>query len=256
MGIILKSAREIAKMREAGKIVHAVLDAVEAACVPGTSTLELNRIAEGVLTRAGARSAFAGYRGRGQRPYPAVLCTSVNDVVVHGIPRPDVVLREGDLVGIDFACFKNGFCADAARTVAVGVISAPARALMDATQEALARAIGLCVPGSRLGDVGAAIQSFAEAGGHAVVRELVGHGIGRAMHEQPDVPNTGTAGRGLRLAPGLVIAIEPMLNTGGAAVRVLDDDWTIVTEDGGLSAHFEHTVAVTDGAPLILTAPA
>jgi methionyl aminopeptidase len=254
MGIILKSGREIAKMREAGKIVHAVLDAVEAACVPGTSTLALNRIAERVLTRAGARSAFVGYRGHGQRPYPAVLCTSVNEVVVHGIPRSDVVLREGDIVGIDFACFKDRYCADAARTVAVGVVSAPARALLDATQAALASAVGLCVPGARLGDIGAAIQALAESGGHAVVRELVGHGIGRAMHEPPNVPNTGRAGQGLRLTPGLVIAIEPMINTGGAAVRVLDDDWTIVTADGGLSAHFEHTVAVTDDGPQVLTA--
>lgn len=253
MGIILKSGREIAKMREAGKIVHAVLDAVEAACVPGTSTLELNRIAERVLTRAGARSAFIGYRGRGQRPYPAVLCTSVNDVVVHGIPRADVVLQEGDIVGIDFACFKDRYCADAARTVAVGVVSAPARGLLDATQEALARAVGLCVPGARLGDLGAAIQALAESGGHSVVRELVGHGIGRAMHEAPNVPNYGRAGQGLRLAPGLVIAIEPMINTHGAAVRVLEDEWTIVTADGGLSAHFEHTVAVTDDGPQVLT---
>jgi methionyl aminopeptidase len=182
------------------------------------------------------------------------LCTSVNDEVVHGIPRADVVLREGDIVGIDFACFKDGYCADAARTVAIGVISAPVRALLDTTREALARAIGTCVPGARLGDVGAAIQTFAERAGHSVVRELVGHGIGRAMHEPPDVPNTGRAGQGLRLAPGLVIAIEPMINAGGRAVRVLDDDWTIATEDGGLSAHFEHTIAVTDGGPLVLTA--
>lgn len=253
MGIILKSGREIAKMREAGKIVHAVLDAVEAACVPGTSTLELNRIAERVLTRAGARSAFLGYRARGQRPYPAVLCTSVNDVVVHGIPRSDVVLQEGDIVGIDFACFKDRYCADAARTVAVGVVSAPARALLEVTEAALARAVGLCVPGARLGDLGAAIQALAESGGHAVVRELVGHGIGQAMHEAPNVPNTGRAGQGLRLVPGLVIAIEPMINTGSAAVRVLEDDWTIVTADGGLSAHFEHTVAITDDGPQVLT---
>jgi len=253
MGIILKNGREIAKMREAGKIVHAVLDAVEAACVPGTSTLELNRIADRVLSRAGARSAFMGYRARGQTPYPAVLCTSVNDVVVHGIPRPDVVLREGDIVGVDFACFKDSYCADAARTVAVGVVSARARALLDTTRDALARAIGLCVPGARLGDIGAAIQAVAAGGGHSVVRELVGHGIGRAMHEAPDVPNYGRAGQGLRLVPGLVIAIEPMLNSGDPAVRVLDDDWTIVTADGGLSAHFEHTVAITDDGPQVLT---
>lgn len=254
MGIILKSAREIAKMRETGKIVHAVLDAVEAACVPGTSTLELNRIAERILTRAGARSAFMGYSGRHQPPYPAVLCTSVNDVVVHGIPRADTVLREGDIVGIDFACFKDQYCADAARTIAVGVVSAPARALLDTTRDALARAIGLCVPGARLGDLGAAIQAVAETAGHSVVRELVGHGIGRAMHEPPDVANHGRVGQGLRLAPGLVIAIEPMINTGSAAVQVLDDGWTVATADGGLSAHFEHTIAITDHGPQVLTA--
>jgi methionyl aminopeptidase len=241
-------------MRAAGKIVHAVLDAVEAACVPGTSTQELDRIADRVLTRSGARSAFLGYGPRGLPPYPAVLCTSVNDAVVHGIPRADVVLREGDIVGIDFACYKDAYCADAARTIAVGVVSAPARALLDTTRQALERAIRACVPGARLGDVGAAIQTFAESTGHSVVREMVGHGIGRAMHEPPDVPNTGRPGNGLRLTPGLVIAIEPMINTGSAAVRVLDDEWTIVTADGGLSAHFEHTVAITDDGPQVLTA--
>lgn len=255
MGIILKSAREIAKMRAAGKVVHDVLDAVEAACVPGTSTLELSRIAERVLVREKARSAFVGYRPRGQPPYPAVLCTSINDVVVHGIPRRDVVLAEGDVIGIDFACFKDQYCADAARTVAVGVVSAPVRALIDTTRDALARAIDQCVPGGRLGDVGAAIQALAEGRGYSVVRDMVGHGIGRAMHEPPQVGNVGTPGRGLRLTPGLVIAIEPMINTGGPEVHVLSDSWTVVTDDGSLSAHFEHTVAITDNGPMILTAP-
>lgn len=255
MGIILKSGQEIAKMRTAGKVVHAVLDAVEEACVPGTSTLELSRIAERVLDRERARSAFMGYRPRGQPPYPAVLCTSVNDVVVHGIPSRDVVLAEGDVIGIDFACFKDQYCADAARTVAVGVVSAPVRALIDTTREALARAIDQCVPGGRLGDVGAAIQALAEGRGYSVVRGMVGHGIGRAMHEPPEVGNVGTAGRGLRLAPGLVIAIEPMLNTGAPDVHLLSDSWTVVTADGSLSAHFEHTVAITDEGPMVLTAP-
>jgi methionyl aminopeptidase len=255
MGIVLKSNREIAKMREAGKVVHAVLDAVEAACLPGASTWELAKIAERVLNKAGARSAFVGYRPRGQPPYPAVLCTSVNEAVVHGIPSKEVVLAEGDVVGIDFACFKDQYCADAARTVAVGVVSAAARALLDTTREALDRAIACCVAGGRLEDLGAAVQGLAEGRGYSVVRDLVGHGIGRAMHEPPQVRNYGTAGRGLRLTPGLVIAIEPMINAGGPAVRTLADGWTIVTEDRSLSAHFEHTVAITDHGPQVLTVP-
>jgi methionyl aminopeptidase len=255
MGIVLKNQDEIAKMRRAGRVVHAVLDAVEAACVPGVSTWDLDRIADQVLAAHGARSCFLGYSPRMMPPYPAVLCASVNDVVVHGIPRKDVVLGEGDVIGIDFACFKDDFAADAARTVAVGVVSAAARALMDATREALTRAIAQCVPGARLGDVGNAVQQYAEALGYSVVKELVGHGIGRAMHESPSVPNFGTPGMGLRLQPGLVIAIEPMLNALGPAVHTRDDGWTVATDDGGLSAHFEHTVAITAAGPEILTAP-
>jgi methionyl aminopeptidase len=256
MGIVIKSASELAKMRGAGAVVAAVLDAVEAACVPGVTTGELNAIAGRELARAGARSAFLGYRPWGAPPYPAVLCTSVNEVVVHGIPDPRQVLREGDVIGIDFACFKGGWCADAARTVAVGVVSAPARALMDATREALERAIARCVPGRRLGDLGAAIEGCAGERGFAVVRAFVGHGIGRAMHEQPSVPNHGRPNTGLRLKPGMVLAIEPMLNAGSGRVRILDDGWTVVTADGALSAHVEHTVAITDGGPAILTASA
>jgi len=255
MGIILKNRREIELMRKAGRIVHAALDAVEAACVPGKSTWELNRIANQVLEAHGARSCFLGYSPRSSPPYPAVLCTSVNEVVVHGIPRKDVVLAEGDVIGIDFACFKDGYAADAARTVAVGVISQPARALIDATRESLMRGIARCVPGARLGDVSNAVQRCAEEHGYSVVRDLVGHGIGRAMHEPPSVPNFGRAGLGLRLEPGLVIAIEPMLNARGPAVHTRDDAWTIATDDGGLSAHFEHTVAITEAGPQILTAP-
>jgi methionyl aminopeptidase len=255
MGIILKSSKDIARMRATGRIVRAVLDAVEARCVPGVSTWELDQIARRELARHGARSAFLGYGPRGVRPYPAVLCTSVNDVIVHGIPSRDEILREGDVIGIDFACHKDGFCADSARTVAVGVISAPARALLDTTREALERAIAHCVPGARLGDVGAAIQQLAELRGYSVVRELVGHGIGRAMHEDPPVPNYGVPGRGLRLVPGLVIAIEPMLNAGLPSIATLPDDWTVVTRDRKLSAHMEHTVAITERGPVTLTAP-
>jgi methionyl aminopeptidase len=254
MGIVLKSERELAKMHAAGRIVRAVLDAVEAACVPGVTTAELNAIAERELRRGRAISAFLGYAPGGAPPYPAVLCTSVNAVVVHGIPDRSQVLREGDVIGIDFACYKDGYCADAARTVAVGIISAPARALIAATQECLERAIHAAVPGARLGDIGAAIQGHAEALGYSIVRDFVGHGIGRAMHEPPNVPNHGRAGWGLRLQPGMVLAIEPMLNAGGGAVRMLDDGWTVVTADASLSAHVEHTVAITSDGPRILTA--
>jgi methionyl aminopeptidase len=255
MGIIFKDAKQIAKMRETGRLVSAILDAVEAACVPGASTLDLDRVASNELRRAKATSAFLGYRPGFAPPYPGVLCASVNDVVVHGIPRADVILAEGDIVGIDFACFKDGWCADSARTIAVGVVSAPARGLLEGTREALARAIAACVPGNRLGDVGWAVQQHVESLGFSVVRELVGHGIGRRMHEAPNVPNYGTPGRGLRLEPGMVIAIEPMVNAGAPDVRTQDDGWTITTADGSLSAHVEHSIAITDNGPLVLTAP-
>jgi methionyl aminopeptidase len=254
MGIVLKNGREIARMRAAGQIVNRVLDAVEAACLPGVTTAQLNRIAEQELRRSRARSAFLHYRPGPMIPYPAVLCTSINAVVVHGIPSERERLQEGDVVGIDFACHKDGYCADAARTVAVGVISAPARALIDTTRRCLELAIAECLPGRRLGDLGAAIQACAEQAGYAIVRDFVGHGIGKAMHEPPSVPNYGPSGRGLRLTAGMVLAIEPMLNAGGAAVRVLDDGWTVVTEDASLSAHAEHTVAITEDCPQILTA--
>jgi methionyl aminopeptidase len=183
-----------------------------------------------------------------------VLCTSINSIVVHGIPREDEILREGDIIGVDFACFKDDYCADAARTIAVGVISAPARALLDATRECLERAIDECHPGQRLGDIGQAVEGCAKSHGFSVVRDFVGHGIGRAMHEAPSVPNYGTRGQGLRLKPGMVIAIEPMVNAGRPAVRMLSDQWTVVTADRSLSAHVEHTVAITDDGPRVLTA--
>jgi methionyl aminopeptidase len=254
MGIIIKNTLELLKMREAGIIVAGVLDAVEAACVPGATTAELNRIAQRELARAKATSAFFGYRQGETPPFPAVLCTSVNRVVVHGIPSDDVVLGEGDVVGIDFACFKNGYCGDAARTVAVGVVSAAARDLIAATRESLLAAIAECRPGKRLGDVGAAVEAFAQSRGYSVVRDFVGHGIGRAMHEPPQVPNYGHRGLGLRLKEGMVIAIEPMLNAGAAEVRILEDGWTVETRDQSLSAHVEHTVAITADGPRILTA--
>lgn len=254
MGIVLKNTLELARMRNAGDIVRAVLDAVELACVPGRTTAELERIAARELARHGGKSAFVGYRPGGAPPYPAVLCTSINHVVVHGIPTAREVLSEGDLIGIDFACFKDGYCADAARTIAVGVVSAPARALLDTTRECLAHALTACKPGNRLGDIGYAIQSHAEARGYGLVRDFVGHGIGRAMHEDPQVPNFGVAGTGRRIKPGLTIAIEPMLTLGAGRVNMLDDRWTVVTADGSLSAHVEHTVAITDGGVDVIAA--
>ena len=256
MGIVLKSEREIARMKAAGRVVRAVLDAVEAACVPGVTTARLDQIAEQELRRAGARSAFLGYRPGPMTPYPAVLCTSVNGVVVHGIPREDQVLAEGDVVGIDFACFKDGYCADAARTVGVGVISAPARDLLAATRQCLELAIERCLPGLRLGDIGAAIEAHARSRGFSVVRDFVGHGIGRKFHDEPKVLHYGRWGKGERLKTGMTFTIEPMINLGAWQVEVLEDQWTAVTADGSLSAQFEHTVLVTETGVEVLTARA
>ena len=248
MSIQLKSAAEIAKLREANLVVADVLDRLEEAAKPGMSTWDLNEIAATRLRQLKAEPAFLGYHG-----YPAVLCTSVNEVVVHGIPRRDVVLKDGDLLSIDFGAFKQGWCGDSARTIPIGKVTAEAAALMTATREALERAIEMCIPGNRLGDIGWAVQSHAESHGYTVVRQFVGHGIGRAMHEEPHVPNYGDAGKGRRLSAGLVVAIEPMVNAGGPEVVVQDDGWTAVTKDGSLSAHFEHSVAITDDGPFVLS---
>lgn len=250
MKIYLKSPEEVQKLRAVNLIVNAVLDAVEAACKPGASTWDLNEVADREMKKHGATSAFLGYHG-----YPAVLCTSVNEVVVHGIPRKDVMLKSGDIIGIDFGCFKDGYCGDSARTLAIGTVSDEARKLMDATRESLDRAIDHCVPGNRLQDIGWAVQSYVEARGFSVVRSFVGHGIGKAMHEDPPVPNYGAPGRGLRLKPGLVLAIEPMVNAGLSEVEVLADRWTAVTKDRSLSAHFEHSIAITEEGPLVLSRP-
>jgi methionyl aminopeptidase len=250
MAIQLKSPAEIAKLREVNLVVADVLDQLEAAAAPGMTTWELNEIADRRLKHHKADSAFLGYHG-----YPAVLCTSVNEVVVHGIPRKDVVLKDGDLLSIDFGCFKDGWCGDSARTVPIGKVSAKAQALMTATKESLDKAIAQCVPGNRLGDIGWAVQSHVEPKGYSVVRQFVGHGIGRAMHEEPHVPNYGEAGKGRRLSAGLVVAIEPMINAGTPEVVVEDDGWTAVTKDGSLSAHFEHSVAITDDGPIVLSRP-
>ena len=250
MSIQLKSPAEISKLREVNLIVADVLDALEAVAKAGLSTWELNEVADKRMKHHKADSAFLGYHG-----YPAVLCTSVNEVVVHGIPRKDVVLKEGDLLSIDFGCYKDGWCGDSARTLPIGKVSAKAEALMTATRESLERAIAQCVPGNRLGDIGWAVQSHVEPKGYSVVRQFVGHGIGRKMHEEPHVPNYGEAGKGRRLSAGLVVAIEPMINAGTAEVLVEDDGWTAVTKDGSLSAHFEHSVAITDEGPIVLSRP-
>jgi methionyl aminopeptidase len=248
MGIQLKTTDQIAKLREANLIVNDVLDQLEAAAAPGMSTWELDQIAHKRLKQLKADSAFLGYRG-----YPAVLCTSVNEVIVHGIPRKDVVLKDGDILSIDFGAYKDGWCGDSARTIPIGKVSPAARKLMDATKQSLDAAIAQCIPGKRLGDIGWAVQSLVEAQGYSVVRQFVGHGIGRKMHEEPHVPNYGDAGRGTRLAAGLVVAIEPMVNMGSPEVVIEDDGWTAVTKDGSLSAHFEHSVAITEEGPFVLS---
>src|SRR5688572_18787540 len=209
MAIQLKSPAEIAKLREANLIVADVLDTLEAAAKPGLTTWDLNDIAAQRLKQLKGESAFLGYHG-----YPAVLCTSVNQVVVHGIPRRDVVLKEGDILSIDFGAFKDGWCGDSARTIPMGKVPAKDLALLDATRESLDRAIAQCVPGKRLGDIGHAVQAHVEARGYSVVRQFVGHGIGRQMHEAPHVPNYGEPGKGTRLSVGMVLAIEPMVNMG------------------------------------------
>lgn len=250
MKVYFKSKAEIEKQHEANKIVCDVLDLLEERCKPGVSTAELNELADRALKKAGSTSAFLGY---GSPPYPAVLCTSINEVVVHGIPRKDEILTDGCIVGIDFGVFKHGFCGDSARTVMVGNVSPAARKLVEVTKQSLELAIARCVPGNRIQDIGWAVQSFVEPLGYSVVRKFVGHGIGRAMHEDPQVPNYGEPNKGLRLKPGLVLAIEPMINAGGPDVDVLADGWTAVTADGSLSAHFEHSIAITDNGPVVLS---
>jgi methionyl aminopeptidase len=248
--IQLKTRDEIARIREACLVVHDVLDELARAAVPGVTTAELDRLAASRTRERGATPAFLAYHG-----YPASLCISVNDEVVHGIPSPRRVLREGDVVGLDFGVVLDGFYGDAARTVPVGRASPDALRLLEATRDALLAGVAAALPGARLGDVGAAVQGLVESRGYSVVREFVGHGIGRRLHEPPQVPNYGKAGGGKRIDVGLVVAIEPMVNAGSPEVMVLDDGWTAVTADGSLSAHFEHTVAVTENGPEILTLP-
>jgi methionyl aminopeptidase len=246
--IRIASADDLARIRAACLVVHEVLDVLERAALPGVTTAELDALAAERARALGAEPAFLGYHG-----YPASLCVSVNDEVVHGIPSRRRALREGDVVGLDFGAVKDGFYGDAARTVAVGRIAPEAARLLDAARDGLAAAIAAARPGNRVGDIGAAVQELVEGRGYSVVRDFVGHGIGRHLHEQPQVPNYGRRGTGEVLRPGMVLAIEPMVNAGAPDVEVLDDGWTAVTADGSLSAHFEHTVAVTENGPEILT---
>ncbi len=245
--IILKSPQEIETMRRSNRIVAEILEEIKSVAKPGVTTRELNERAEELLAQRKARSAFKGYNG-----YPAALCTSVNEEVVHGIPS-DRVLREGDILSLDFGAIYEDYYGDAAITLAIGRISAEAERLMRVTEEALYLAIDRARPENRLQDISAAIQGHVESYGFSVVRDFVGHGIGQHLHEKPQVPNFGEAGRGLRLKPGMTLAIEPMINAGGHEVMVLQDGWTAVTRDRSLSAHFEHSVAVTENGPYILS---
>ncbi|HVT17834.1 MAG TPA: type I methionyl aminopeptidase [Thermoanaerobaculia bacterium] len=243
---VLKTPGEIELMDEANRIVHHVLDEMGRMIVPGVTPRDLDRHAEKVIRASGAVPAFLNYRG-----YPATLCISVNDVIVHGIPN-GVPLREGDIAGIDCGVLYKGYCGDAARTFAVGRIDEASRRLLAVTREALLLAVDQVRPGGRLSDIGHAVQHHAESHGFSVVREFSGHGIGASMHEDPQVPNFGDPGKGPKMRPGMVLAIEPMVNAGGAGVRVDPDGWTARTEDGSRSAHFEFSVAVTGSGKRVL----
>ncbi len=244
--MVLKSHGEIELMHAANGLVQQVLDRLDGLVRPGVTTGELDEVAEQMIREAGAVPAFLNYRG-----FPATLCTSINDVIVHGIPDA-TALEDGDIIGIDCGVLYKGYYGDAARTYAVGAISADARHLLDTTRRSLELAIEAVQPGGRLSDIGAAVQGHVEANGFSVVRDFVGHGIGAALHEDPQVPNFGAPGKGPRLKAGLVLAIEPMVNAGSPGVKLDPDGWTARTEDGSLSAHFEFSVAVTEDGPMVL----
>src|ERR1700758_2403350 len=248
MSIVCKSSSEIERMRRSGHIVRQVLEAAREVVAPGRSTMDLERVAERKIRDLGAKPAFKGYYD-----YPAVLCTSINNEIVHGIPSEERLLKSGDIVSIDTGVVLDGYYGDAAITVPGGELAPELQKLLDITRESLARGIAAAQVGNTIGDIGAAVQELVEANGFSVVREFVGHGIGTRLHEEPQVPNYGTRGHGTRLREGMVIAIEPMVNSGKAETRVLEDKWTAVTADGSFSAHFEHCVAVTRDGPLILT---
>jgi methionyl aminopeptidase len=246
--IILKSLQEIEKIRKACLIVADVLDGIRGIVRPGVTTQALDEFAERFIVAAGATPAFKGYRG-----YPKTLCTSVNNEVIHGIPSKGAVLKQGDIISIDVGTIVDGFYGDAAITLPVGTITPEAERLMRVTEEALLRGIAQARTGNRLYDISHAVQNHVESNGYSVVREFVGHGIGRNLHEDPQLPNFGPPGQGPQLKPGMVLAIEPMVNVGGSATVTLEDKWTAVTADGSLSAHFEHTIAIMPDGPWILT---
>ncbi len=246
--IVLKSPREIELMRQGGRILAGVVEMLGELVRPGLSTLEIDEEVEAFITRRGARPAFKGYRG-----FPATVCVSINEEIVHGITSAHRRLKEGDIVGLDLGCIVEGYYADCAVTVPIGEVPPAVQKLLDVTRESLELALAECRPGRRLGDVSHTVQRHVEAHGLSVVRAFVGHGIGRALHEDPQVPNFGEPGRGPVLRPGMVLAIEPMVTMGSWEVKILDDGWTAVTQDGSLAAHFEHTVAVTENGPDVLT---
>lgn len=246
--VVLKTSRELSLMREACRISAGALKVAGEAVEPGISTEEIDRIAYKYIKSQGAEPNFLNLYG-----FPATACISINDEVIHGIPSKSRVIKEGDIVSIDLGARLNGYNGDNAATFAAGAISSEAKRLCDTTRESLYVGIQKAVAGGRVGDIGAAISQYCEARGFSVVREFIGHGIGKALHEEPSVPNFGTPGRGVRLLPGMTIAIEPMINMGAAGVKTLPDGWTVKTRDGKLSAHFEHTVAITPSGPKILT---
>ncbi len=246
--LILKTDREIEIMKSAGRIASKALKLAGEAVEPGVSTLAIDNIVRKYIESQGARPSFLNYGG-----FPASACISVNNVVIHGIPSRDSIIKSGDIVSIDVGAFFEGFHGDNAATFACGEISQEAQNLLDATRESLYEGINMARVGNRIGDIANAVQRYVEARSYSVVRDFVGHGVGAKLHEEPSVPNYGTPGRGVRLLSGMTIAIEPMINAGTHEVEVLDDEWTTVTADGKLSAHFEHTIAITPDGPLILT---
>jgi len=252
--ITRKSADQIALMRRAGRVVAEMHEECVRAAKPGATTLDVDAAARMVLDRHGARSNFLNYPGP-RFDFPAVVCASPNEVIVHGIPSAGVVLEDGDILSIDCGAIIEGWHADAALTVPIGQIDDESRRLIEVTRASLEAAIDQVRDGNRLGDIGAAVEAVAGAGGFSVVREYVGHGIGTAMHEEPQIPNYGPPGKGLRVKEGMVFAVEPMVNAGGPETELHDDGWTVVTRDGRRSAHFEHTIAVTDHGPEVLTLP-